>query len=77
MIQPETITGAVDETSQRTDWYSLFAELVALKNEILLESRQIKAALDEFRAVFEALQTSQIQLGPVRSKWVMRAGQHP
>lgn len=46
-----------------TDLYSLFTELVTLKNEVRLESRQIKTALDEFRAVFETLQTSQNQLG--------------
>ena len=66
--EPEAVPA---ETSQeksavqerrRTDLYSLFAELVALKNEVRLESRQVKTALDEFRAVFETLQTSQNQL---------------
>lgn len=52
-----------DEAGRRTDLYSLFAELVALKNEVRLESRQVKTVLDEFRAVFETLQTSQTQLG--------------
>ena len=52
-----------DEVSRRTDLYSLFAELVALKTEVRLESRQVKTALDEFRAVFETLQASQTQLG--------------
>lgn len=51
------------KAERRTDLYSLFAELAALKNEIRLESRQVKTALDEFRAVFETLQTSQTQLG--------------
>lgn len=51
------------KVERRTDLYSLFAELAALKNEIRLESRQVKTALDEFRAVFETLQTSQTQLG--------------
>ena len=36
--------------------------MIALKNEVRLESRQVKTALDEFRAVFETLQTSQNQL---------------
>ena len=59
--QPEA---APDElTENRTDLYSLFSELVALKNEVRLESRQVKTALDEFRAVFATLQTSQSQLG--------------
>ncbi len=52
-----------DAAGRRTDLYSLFAELVALKNEVRLESRQVKTALDEFRAVFETLQASQTQLG--------------
>jgi len=52
-----------DEAGRRTDLYSLFAELVALKTEVRLESRQVKTALDEFRAVFETLQASQAQLG--------------
>ena len=56
-------TPEADETGRRTDLYSLFAELVALKNEVRLESRQVKTALDEFRAVFETLQASQTQLG--------------
>jgi molecular chaperone GrpE len=51
------------QDSRRTDLYSLFAELIALKNEVRLESRQVKTALDEFRAVFETLQASQSQLG--------------
>lgn len=51
------------KAERRTDLYSLFAELAALKNEVRLESRQVKTALDEFRAVFETLQTSQTQLG--------------
>lgn len=61
----ETLPDApeADEAGRRTDLYSLFAELVALKNEVRLESRQVKTVLDEFRAVFETLQTSQTQLG--------------
>ncbi|MBS1223996.1 MAG: GrpE protein, partial [Proteobacteria bacterium] len=51
------------KVERRTDLYSLFAELATLKNEVRLESRQVKTALDEFRAVFETLQTSQTQLG--------------
>ncbi|MCB1826369.1 MAG: nucleotide exchange factor GrpE [Candidatus Competibacteraceae bacterium] len=51
------------EGNRHTNLYSLFAELVALKTEVKLESRQIKTVLDEFRAVFETLQTSQSQLG--------------
>jgi len=60
--QPET-PGEPGQDQRRTDLYSLFSELVALKNEVRLESRQIKTVLDEFRAVFATLQTSQSQLG--------------
>ncbi|MGB5064722.1 MAG: nucleotide exchange factor GrpE [Candidatus Competibacter sp.] len=51
------------EENRHTNLYSLFAELVALKNEVKLESRQVKTVLEEFRAVFETLQASQSQLG--------------
>ncbi|HPE72572.1 MAG TPA: nucleotide exchange factor GrpE [Candidatus Competibacter sp.] len=53
---------ATVEERRHTDLYSLFAELVALKNEVKLESRQVKTTLEEFRAVFETLRTSQSQL---------------
>lgn len=64
--QPDTAPDEADEN--RTDLYSLFSELVALKNEVRLESRQVKTALDEFRAVFETLQASQGQLGDELSR---------
>ncbi len=60
---PEAVPTETSEDARHTDLYSLFTELVALKNEIRLESRQVKTALDEFRAVFETLQASQTQLG--------------
>lgn len=60
---PETALEEPNEENRRTDLYSLFAELVALKNEVRLESRQVRTALDEFKSVFDALQTSQSQLG--------------
>ena len=44
------------------DLFSLLAELAALKNEVKIESRQIKAVLDEFRAVFDTLQQSNARL---------------
>jgi molecular chaperone GrpE len=46
----------------RPDLFTLLAEVATLKNEVKLESRQVKGALDEFRALFEALQTSQTRL---------------
>lgn len=56
-------TGAAEEGEPRqTDLYALFTELVTLKNEVRLESRQVKNALDQFRAVFDTLHDSQTQL---------------
>jgi len=58
---PEAAAEAPTEQRQ-TDLFSLFTELVGLKNEVRLESRQLKTALDEFKAVFDTLQTSHGQL---------------
>lgn len=44
------------------DLFSLLAELAALKNEVKIESRQVKTVLDEFRAVFDTLQQSNARL---------------
>ncbi len=56
----ETATSATE--SGQTDLYSLFTELAALKNEVRLESRQMKTALDEFKVVFTTLDDNQAQL---------------
>jgi molecular chaperone GrpE len=44
------------------DLFTLLAELAALKNEVKLESRQVKTALDEFRGLFDTLRESHAQL---------------
>jgi molecular chaperone GrpE len=44
------------------DLFSLLAEVAALKNEVKLESRQVKTALDEFRGLFETLQSANTRL---------------
>ena len=49
-------------SEETTDLYSLYAELIALKNEVRIESRQVKSALDEFKSVFETLQTAHEQM---------------
>lgn len=61
--RPDTVAVEPGEANRQTDLYSLFTELAALKTEIRLESRQVKTALDEFRVMFETLQTRQSQLG--------------
>ncbi len=57
-------TSQVDKETdqQKTDLFSLFTELAALRNEVKLESRQVKNALDLFKDTFDTLQTSQEQL---------------
>lgn len=42
--------------------FSLFAELAGLKNEVKRESRQVKEALDQFKAVFETLKADNATL---------------
>ncbi|MBF0399218.1 MAG: nucleotide exchange factor GrpE [Magnetococcales bacterium] len=44
------------------DLYTLFGELAALKNEVRIESRQVKGALDQFRGLVEPLQTGNAAL---------------
>jgi len=59
---PEAAAEQPDSEQRQTDLFSVFTELTALKNEVRLESRQVKTALDEFRAVFATLHTSHEQL---------------
>ncbi len=50
------------DAGQQIDLYTLFTEMAALRNEVKLESRQFKSALDDFRSVFETLQESHATL---------------
>ncbi len=55
---PSEAPGGSD--TSEVDLFSLFTELAALKNEVKLESRQVKGALDQFRELFSTLeQTNQ------------------
>lgn len=47
-----------DEVTPTTDLYSLFVEMAGLRSEVRTESRLVKEALEQFRGVFETLQTS-------------------
>ncbi len=51
-----------DSSDQGVDLMSLFRELSGLKNEVRLESRQLKGALDDFRRAFTALDSGQQKL---------------
>lgn len=47
-----------EEPGPTTDLYALFVEMAGLRTEVRAESRLVKEALDQFRGVFETLQTS-------------------
>lgn len=51
----------VDGNTQ-SDLYHLFLELTALKNEVRIESRQVKNALDQFRELFAVVEAGQTSL---------------
>lgn len=51
-----------NDTEKIIDLFSLFSELVALKTEVKLESRQIKRAVDEFKKIFELLESNNVLL---------------
>ena len=64
----EAVPGDADGAEPSPDLFTLLAELCALKNEVKIESRQVKTALDEFRALFDALRESQARLGDEQAR---------
>lgn len=44
------------------DLFTLLAQLAALKNEVKIESRQVKGALDQFRDAFDLVRQAQARL---------------
>jgi molecular chaperone GrpE len=48
-----------EEPAEMIDQMALFNELAGLKNEVRIESRQLKGALDDFRAAFSSLDHAQ------------------
>jgi molecular chaperone GrpE len=51
-----------EEASEEADLFSVFVELAGLRSEVRTESRIVKEALDRFRSVFDALQSSHATL---------------
>ena len=51
--------GMPEEPAESIDQMALFSELAGLKNEVRIESRQLKTALDDFRSVFATLDHAQ------------------
>ncbi len=58
-LESENAEQTPEEGSEATDLYSVFVELAGLRNEVRTESRLVKDALDQFRAVFDVLQANQ------------------
>jgi molecular chaperone GrpE len=56
-----------DETDA-PDLFTLLAELAALKNEVKLESRQVKTALEQFRDLFDSLRQANEHLSAELSR---------
>jgi len=54
-----------DVTTEEIDQMSLFQELSGLRNEVRIESRQFKGALDDFRQAFSSLDDSQQDIARV------------
>ncbi|SEH06172.1 nucleotide exchange factor GrpE [Candidatus Venteria ishoeyi] len=50
------------EADKEADLFSLFTEMAALRNEVKIESRQFKSALEEFKQAFTVLQNSHERL---------------
>ena len=48
-----------DDDKDTVDLFSLFKELTELKNEVKIESRQVKSALSKFSEVFDELKQNQ------------------
>ena len=74
---------ALEETGEATDLFSVFVEIAATRNEARTQSRLIKDALDQFRAVFDTLQAShaameqELKDARARSREQIRAALRP
>lgn len=65
MRDPGDLDGAPASPGVQTptpDLFTLLAELVALKNEVKIESRQVKGTLDEFRDAFDLVRQAQARM---------------
>jgi molecular chaperone GrpE len=60
--------GVEAEGESAPDLFTLLAELAALKNEVKLESRHVKSALDEFRGLFDSLREANARLADERER---------
>ncbi len=56
-----TEDGELQQEAGEIDLFTLFTELAALKNEVRLESRQVKQALDHSRELIDGLRENNLQ----------------
>jgi len=54
-LDPEALDRVDADDDPEPDLFTLLAELAALKNELRLESRQVKTAFEEFSGLFDTL----------------------
>src|SRR6516162_9252275 len=52
------VPATAEEAREEADLFSVFVELAGLRNEVRTQSRLVKEALDQFRGVFDTLQSS-------------------
>jgi len=60
--------GTVTDGEPIPDLFTLLAEVAALKNEVKLESRNLKSALDEFRDLYAALREANTRLAEEQAR---------
>ena len=60
--------GTDTEDQSVPDLFTLLAEVAALKNEVKLESRNVKSALDEFRGLYAALREANTRLADEQAR---------
>jgi len=61
-------SGSGSEGESAPDLFTLLAEVAGLKNEIKLESRNVKSAVDEFRGLYAALREANTRLADEQAR---------
>ncbi|MCB2263237.1 MAG: nucleotide exchange factor GrpE [Candidatus Thiosymbion ectosymbiont of Robbea hypermnestra] len=65
---PASATAADPADEPPPDLFTLLAEVAALKNEVKLESRHLKSALDEFRGLYATLREANTRLADEQAR---------
>lgn len=58
----DEVPAPAESAAAESDLFTVFVELAAVRSEVRTEARLVKEALDQFRAVFATLQSSQATL---------------